>query len=209
MSRSIASRKLLVAAIASIALAAPSAQAAFSLIEAPAQAPVASPPTPLALERISTNQMQVEVDRLNRELQAVRAQLAAAQADATTSRQELLAIRAQQEHIQAGIDRITVNFAFGYSTFKPTAAETEQLVTSARASAHVGITGFTDSLGSIAANQRVAKLRAQAAKMFLVQRGIAALKITAEGRAGDYIASNATEEGRAANRRVVFEFTSH
>nr|QOQ33401.1 hypothetical protein [Pseudomonas syringae pv. actinidiae] len=206
MSSAIASRKLLVAAIASMAIVAPSAQAAFSLVEAPAQAPVASPPTPLTLERMSTSQMQVEVDRLNRELQSVRAQLSAAQADATTSRQELLAIRAQQERIQVGINSITVNFAFGHATFMPTASETEQLVTSARASSRVGITGFTDSLGSIAANQRVAKLRAEAAKMFLVQKGIDAHKITAEGRTGSYIASNATEEGRAANRRVVFEF---
>lgn len=209
MSLIIAPRNLLAVAMASIAISSPSAQAAFSLIEAPAQASIPTSASPLAMERLSTNNMQIEVDRLNRELQAVRAQLAAAQVDATTSRQELLAVRAQQEHIQAAINRLTVNFAFGHATFKPSAAETEQLVTSARASAHVGITGFTDSLGSIAANQRVAKLRAEAAKMFLVQRGIAALKITAEGRTGHYIASNATEEGRAANRRVVFEFTSH
>lgn len=42
--------------------------------------------------------------------------------------------------------------------------------------------------------------------MYLVRRGVAASKISAEGQVGDYIAPNDTADGRAANRRVEFEF---
>lgn len=77
---------------------------------------------------------------------------------------------------------------------------------SAEDALQVKIVGFTDGVGTVEANRRVALLRAQAAKMYLVRRGVAASKISAEGQVGDYIAPNDTADGRAANRRVEFEF---
>ena len=57
--------------------------------------------------------------------------------------------------------------------------------------------------GSLAANQKVATGRADAVKAYLLNCGIAASRLTAEGMPmQNYIASNETAEGRAQNRRV-------
>lgn len=57
--------------------------------------------------------MQQTINALNVEIQSLRVRLAAAEADANASRQELLAIRARQDHIQSSINHMTLNFAFG------------------------------------------------------------------------------------------------
>lgn len=68
---------------------------------------------------------------------------------------------------------------------------------------NVEVLGFTDNTGSMQVNQRVSSGRADAVKTYLQQCGIASSRITAEGRPmTDYVASNATAEGRAQNRRV-------
>ncbi len=68
---------------------------------------------------------------------------------------------------------------------------------------NVQVYGFTDNTGSMAANQKVSTGRADAVRTYLEKCGIAASRITAEGRPmTDYIATNATAEGRAQNRRV-------
>lgn len=195
---------LLLAAMS--AVLAPSAFAGFELIENPA-APV--PYAPSTAHGQDAAHMQQTINALSLEIQSLRVRLAAAEADANGSRQELLAIRARQDDIQASINHMTLNFAFGHSRFGPSSADSEVLVRSAQAAMQVKIFGFTDSVGTMDANRRVAQLRAEAAKMYLVRRGIAASKISAEGRVGDFIASNDTADGRAANRRVEFEFIDH
>lgn len=68
---------------------------------------------------------------------------------------------------------------------------------------NVEVYGFTDNTGSMQVNQRVSSGRANAVKNYLEQCGVAAGRITAEGKPmTDYVASNATAEGRAQNRRV-------
>ena len=64
--------------------------------------------------------------------------------------------------------------------------------------------GHTDATGSLEANRAVSRARAQAAVDYLTRRhGIGASRISAEG-AGYLapVASNLTQEGREANRRV-------
>ena len=188
----------------SMALA-PQAFAGFELIDnAPAPAPV--PYVASSGQSQDTAQMQQTINALRQEIQGLRVRLAAAQAEATDSRQELLAIRARQDQIQTSIDHMTITFAFGHAGFSPGAAEAKALLQAAQRAMQVRISGYTDSVGSIEANRRVAQLRAEAAKVYLVRRGIAASRIIAEGRAGHYIASNGSADGRAANRRVEFEF---
>ena len=66
------------------------------------------------------------------------------------------------------------------------------------------VVGHTDSQGSPATNMTLSQKRAQRVREALVQRyGIAAARLTAQG-AGSLapVAGNATEEGRAQNRRV-------
>ncbi|MDE7335641.1 MAG: OmpA family protein, partial [Muribaculaceae bacterium] len=68
---------------------------------------------------------------------------------------------------------------------------------------NVQIYGYTDDTGSLQANQKVATGRADAVQNFLLQNGISSTRLTAEGLPmQNYIASNATEAGRAQNRRV-------
>ncbi len=70
----------------------------------------------------------------------------------------------------------------------------------------IHITAHTDSRGSEAFNQRLSEKRAQAVKKELQNLGIPGALIHAEGKGESVpIASNATEEGRARNRRVDIE----
>lgn len=65
------------------------------------------------------------------------------------------------------------------------------------------IWGHTDNTGSAEANDRVSLQRANAVSAYLQSCGIAAERLTAEGKSFNLpVADNATAEGRAANRRV-------
>ncbi|MCK9512977.1 MAG: OmpA family protein [Pigmentiphaga sp.] len=66
--------------------------------------------------------------------------------------------------------------------------------------------GFTDSIGTVEYNLGLSERRANAVKQYLVERGVPANRIYTEGKGkADPIATNATPEGRAQNRRVEIE----
>ncbi len=65
------------------------------------------------------------------------------------------------------------------------------------------VDGYTDSQGTPAYNQDLSQRRAQSVRDYLVTRGIASDRITAQGFGlNSPVADNATPEGRANNRRV-------
>jgi OOP family OmpA-OmpF porin len=67
------------------------------------------------------------------------------------------------------------------------------------------LSGYTDNVGSVEANLKLSKDRAEAVKTYLAQQGADPAKITAEGYGkSNPIASNKTEKGRQINRRVEF-----
>ena len=67
----------------------------------------------------------------------------------------------------------------------------------------IQIAGHTDSTGSHDYNMKLSLQRAESVKAYLVSRGVPAARLVTVGAGPDYpIASNATEEGRAENRRV-------
>jgi outer membrane protein OmpA-like peptidoglycan-associated protein len=67
----------------------------------------------------------------------------------------------------------------------------------------VTIIGHTDSTGTDAINNPLSMDRANAARDYLVGRGVAFQRIATDGRGSrEPIASNSTEQGRAKNRRV-------
>lgn len=72
------------------------------------------------------------------------------------------------------------------------------------------IAGHTDAIGSNAYNQRLSERRAQSVKTYLVGHGINDNRITAVTGYGETrpVATNATPEGRAQNRRVELDVTS-
>jgi OOP family OmpA-OmpF porin len=67
------------------------------------------------------------------------------------------------------------------------------------------LAGYTDNVGSIAANLRLSKDRAESVKTYLVSQGASASHIQAEGYGKSHpIATNKTDRGRQLNRRVEF-----
>ena len=66
--------------------------------------------------------------------------------------------------------------------------------------------GHTDSVGTDAYNQKLSVRRADAVKAYLVAKGVESNRVYTEGKGEKQpIASNATAEGRAKNRRVEIE----
>ncbi len=73
----------------------------------------------------------------------------------------------------------------------------------------IRITGHTDNVGSDQANLILSEGRANAVRDELIKRGVQPERIEAEGKGeSEPIADNATEEGRAKNRRVEFTILS-
>ncbi|HEV6968761.1 OmpA family protein [Roseateles sp.] len=67
----------------------------------------------------------------------------------------------------------------------------------------VTIVGHTDSTGSDAINDPLSRERAESVRDYLSSRGLAPSRVTVAGRGShEPVASNDTEAGRAANRRV-------
>jgi outer membrane protein OmpA-like peptidoglycan-associated protein len=67
----------------------------------------------------------------------------------------------------------------------------------------VRIVGHTDNVGSDAVNNPLSLQRAQSARDYLASRGVNAGRMMIEGRGErEPIATNATADGRARNRRV-------
>ncbi|MDK4681013.1 OmpA family protein [Kingella negevensis] len=67
----------------------------------------------------------------------------------------------------------------------------------------ISIVGHTDSTGSAAINNPLSVNRAQSVANYLAQRGVATSRMTVSGKGSTQpIADNATDVGRAQNRRV-------
>ena len=72
------------------------------------------------------------------------------------------------------------------------------------------VQGHTDSTGTAEYNQTLSTQRAKAVYEYLIGTGLKTLSISYVGYGKDYpIASNDTEAGRAANRRVVLGITAN
>jgi outer membrane protein OmpA-like peptidoglycan-associated protein/Tol biopolymer transport system component len=69
----------------------------------------------------------------------------------------------------------------------------------------VEISGHTDNVGGAATNQKLSQSRAQSVADYVVKKGIPKDKVVAKGYGlAKPVASNATKEGKAQNRRVEF-----
>jgi len=99
-----------------------------------------------------------------------------------------------------------VSFAVGRSAITPTFAPVlTNFATSLNQNpiTTVSIIGHTDSTGSDSVNNPLSVDRANAARDYLVGRGVAAQRIATDGRGSrEPIADNGSPQGRAKNRRV-------
>jgi len=97
-------------------------------------------------------------------------------------------------------------FDFNKATLKPESdpvLERVRALLSKDAALRLAVQGHTDNVGSDAYNQALSEARAAAVVGWLTQHGIAATRLSATGYGKTMpVADNATDEGRAMNRRV-------
>jgi len=100
----------------------------------------------------------------------------------------------------------SVHFDFDKATLKPEAKpilDEAVQVLKQEGSVDIVVEGHTDSIGTEQYNLRLSRRRADTVRRYLVDHGIAASRITAEGFGESKpVASNDTADGRAQNRRV-------
>jgi outer membrane protein OmpA-like peptidoglycan-associated protein len=101
-----------------------------------------------------------------------------------------------------------ITFDVGKSTVKPESmTEIMRLVALMKENPDLkfSVEGHTDNTGNAAANQTLSEARSKAVVEKLMENGIARDRLTAAGKGqSSPIADNATDEGRARNRRVEF-----
>lgn len=107
-----------------------------------------------------------------------------------------------------GIDAtlIRAHFASGSAQLDLSQAAREVLIGAAQISKRVRIEGGADAMGAMAFNSQLAFKRARQVRQMLEEGGVARKKLSIRVASAQYVASNATPEGRAENRRVDVMF---
>ncbi len=99
-----------------------------------------------------------------------------------------------------------VNFDNDKATLRPDAAAVlNQAVATLKewGKVKVEVAGYTDSINSVEYNLKLSQSRAETVRDYLIGKGIAADRLTAKGYGeANPVGDNATEAGRAQNRRV-------
>lgn len=117
-----------------------------------------------------------------------------------------LAIEQSERGVQIFLPS-TVLFDAGKAEFKQAEAapyldRLAQLLTT-KTQKKVAVEGHTDNTGNAASNQKLSEQRAEVVLAALAQRGVPADRLTSSGYSFNRpMASNATESGKAVNRRV-------
>ena len=121
-------------------------------------------------------------------------------------KQPTAAMSTESSEVRDGAVVFRVMQPFGKAEFSPSAAFQGELLNRARESARIDVRGRTDARADNAGDRSIAQRRALCARAFLIDNGIPARKIHVSFlAAGDRLASNATPQGRAFNRRIEIE----
>lgn len=147
---------------------------------------------------------QRKVKDVSQSLEADRQARARAEQQAREALSEIAKVRSDSRGVVITLTG-GVLFASGKSTLFPSAREKLDQVAEAlkRTEGDLIVEGHTDSLGSTALNRRLSQARADTVRSYLIDRGVPAERIRAEGLGKSRpVASNQTSEGRANNRRV-------
>lgn len=115
-----------------------------------------------------------------------------------------------EERLRTEVAQQPILFASGQATIDDTSAPIlERLAEAiiATPGVDVEIVGHTDGEGAVEVNQEISERRAQAVLDRLVELGVDPERLRARGAGeSEPIGDNSTEEGRAQNRRIAFEF---
>lgn len=108
------------------------------------------------------------------------------------------------------ISRTAISFASGGSTLSPGATALLDVVLEyLKEDVNIGtiqLDGHSDNVGDRLTNRELSRQRALAVQQYLVERGIAEDRFTLRFHGDRFpVASNATEDGRARNRRVALK----
>ena len=161
--------------------------------------------------RGKANQMRLQAR--TQQLEARTAEVEAARADAASANARADKLQTQLNELEAKkTDRgllVTLGdvlFAFGKEGLMPSSRpRLDKLAKFLRDNPdrQLRIEGYTDSVGTAHYNQRLSERRAVAVRDALERRGIEPERMNAMGYGEEYpVATNATEQGRAMNRRV-------
>jgi outer membrane protein OmpA-like peptidoglycan-associated protein len=164
-------------------------------------------------EELNRAQAQLEDQRAQlqarqQELEDARKQQAQAEADRRAAMQEVQRFAKVQEEQRGTVITLPggLLFAPGKSELSPDAQRALEQVAQALKTVpdqHLVVEGHTDSKGTDDVNYELSVLRANAVKDFLTSRGVERDRIEAVGFGETRpVASNASAEGRATNRRV-------
>lgn len=124
----------------------------------------------------------------------------------TIIKQEKIVTKEDQATVAAAVKNL--EFDFAKSTIrdhsKPSLDKLAEVLKAKNF--NLKLSGYTDNVGSQAANLKLSQARAEAVKDYLISQGVNESQIVSEGFGKDNpIASNKTEAGRAMNRRVEFK----
>ena len=156
------------------------------------------------------------IDKGHMAYRITKGDLPAGELNSTRSRREFSLAEARQwvrEYRQSalrppGAEAVTISIG----NFKGGVSKTTTAVTLAQGLSlrgHKVLVVDTDAQGSHASNVSLSLARAQAVKGYLVSKGLPADSLSTSGLGPDQpVASNATEEGRARNRRIEFRVGS-
>jgi peptidoglycan-associated lipoprotein len=134
------------------------------------------------------------------------AETAQAQADS------LARVRAETDDVRGMVARM-INFDYNRAVVRPGAdaqvLEQKAAILQANPNLRIEITGHCDVRGPAQYNMALGQRRADAAKRLLVQRGIAADRITVRSRGkAQPVDPGTTQAAHARNRRVEFAITA-
>ncbi len=165
------------------------------------------------------NAMDKQKDALEKELAKVKSQVNSNTDQINANTQAINDIKVEMVKDSNNLDAIklvmgdAVLFPTGSYTLSAAAEATLSRVAynlSQFPNTDVTVIGYTDNTGSEQLNQTLSLERAESVVNYLEQQGIAASRLKAIGRGwNDPVASNATPEGRAQNRRVEIYITAN
>ena len=155
-------------------------------------------PADLAAARVELLQAQATLSEVSEAL---------ALADTVETRVSTAKLKAELDETEAMLDGlhaklVRAHFKTGSALLAISDAVKDALIKAAREAEEVRIRGRADATGTVETNLRIARERAFAVRRVLLEGGIEEKKLKTSFAPADYIATNATAEGRAQNRRV-------